>query len=308
MIILSARRAEALHSAGMECTETGNEEGAIENYNKALALDPKRGDTLYNLGLIYKYRGAWAESFDFNAKAREFQPSDEATLWNLAIAATALRDWRTAREVWRTLKIITDAGEGPIEGNFGSTPVRVNAEGSSGRAVEVVWSEGLCPVRSRIINIPTGATGFRYGDVVLHDGAPVGYRLNAHGQERAVFNVLELFEPSRFGTYEASVEVKSAEDIEELERSCADAGIQIEDWTASLKSLCKACSEGRPHEGHDQELKESAAWASSRRIGFAALDLAALNSVLEAWAAEPGRWMAEVRCTLDATTNQTVRT
>lgn len=54
MILLSARRAEALHSAGMECSETGNEDGAIENYNKALALDPNRGDTLYNLGLIYK--------------------------------------------------------------------------------------------------------------------------------------------------------------------------------------------------------------------------------------------------------------
>jgi tetratricopeptide (TPR) repeat protein len=97
----------------------GNEDGAIENYNKALALDPRRGDTLYNLGLIYKYRGAWAESFEFNRRAREFEPKDEATLWNLAIAATALRDWGIAREVWRTLNISIAAGEGPIEGNRG---------------------------------------------------------------------------------------------------------------------------------------------------------------------------------------------
>jgi tetratricopeptide (TPR) repeat protein len=295
----SDRRAEALHSAGVECSETGNEEGAIENYHKALELDPKRGDTLYNLGLIYKYRGAWRESFDFNSKAREFQPDDEATLWNLAIAATALRDWGTAREVWRTLKIITEDGEGPINQNRGQTPVRVNAEGAEGRAVEVVWSDCLCPVRSRILNIPTGATGFRYGDVVLHDGAPVGYRLNTHGQERAVFNVLELFEPSRFGTYEASLEVQSPEDIEELERLCAGAGIEIEDWTASLKNLCKACSEGRPHEGHDQELKEPVGWSGTRRIGFAAVGLEALNGVLREWAAKPGRSVTEMERTLD---------
>jgi tetratricopeptide (TPR) repeat protein len=119
MISLSARRAANLHAAGVECSETGNEEGAIENYTKALELDPERGDTLYNLGLIYKYRGQWRESFNFNAKAREFQPSDEATLWNLAIAATALRDWSTARDVWRSLKISIDAGEGPIDGNRG---------------------------------------------------------------------------------------------------------------------------------------------------------------------------------------------
>jgi hypothetical protein len=297
MILLSARRATSLHNAGVQCSETGNEDRAIENYNKALALDPKRGDTLYNLGLIYKYRGEWRESFDLNARAREVQPSDEATLWNLAIAATALRDWAVARDVWRTLDILTDPGEGPIEGDFGSTPVRVNADGAANRAIEVVWSKGLCPVRSRVLNIPTGATGFRYGDIVLHDGAPVGYRLNSHGQERPVFNVLELFEPSPFGTYEASVEVKTAEDMQELERLCEAVGIEIEDWTASLKSLCRACSEGKPHEGHDHELKEKLLWSRERRIGFAALDLESLNGVLGAWTTKPGRSVAEMRCT-----------
>jgi tetratricopeptide (TPR) repeat protein len=300
MILLSARRATNLHNAGVECSETGNEEGAIKNYNKALALDPKRGDTLYNLGLIYKYRSAWLESFHFNARAREFQPSDQATLWNLAIAATALRDWAVARDVWRTLDILTDPGEGPIDEDFGSMPVRVNADGAANRAIEVVWSKGLCPVRSRILNIPTGSTGFRYGDIVLHDGAPVGYRLNSHGQERPVFNVLELFKPSRFSTYEASVEVTAAEESQELERLCEVAGIEIEDWTASLKSLCRACSEGRPHEGHDNQLKENSPWIGERRIGFAALDLESLSGVLGAWTAKPGRSVSDIRCTLEA--------
>jgi hypothetical protein len=63
--------------------------------------------------------------------------------------------------------------------------------------IEVVWSERICPVRSRIVNIPTGATGFRHGDIVLHDGAPVGYRSNSYGKQRPVFSVLELFDPSR---------------------------------------------------------------------------------------------------------------
>jgi hypothetical protein len=300
MGLFSSRRAESLHSAGVECSETGNEDGAIENYNKALALDPERGDTLYNLGLIYKYRRAWRESFDFNARARELQPTDEATLWNLGIAATALRDWSTARDVWRTLKIITVEGEGPIVGDLGQTPVRVNPEGLEDRAIEVVWSERLCPVRSRITNIPTGATGFRYGDIVLHDGAPVGYRLNSSGKERPVFNVLELFEPSRFSTYEGSIEVESAEGLKELERACESAGIEIEDWTANIRSLCKACSEGRPHELHDQKLNEAAAWAPKRRVGFGAVALESLNGVLGAWAAKPKRRVSEMRCTLGA--------
>ena len=267
-----------------------------------------RVGTLYNLGLIYKYRGDWSKSFEFNTKAREFQPDDEATLWNLAIAATALRNWATAREVWRTLNIMTEDGEGPINQDMGQTPVRINAdavadgvaEDLQNRPIEVVWSERICPVRSLIINIPTGATGFRYGDMVLHDGAPVGYRLNSYGKERVVFNVLELFEPSRLGTYEAVIEAESPKSLQELEGVCDSAGIKIEDWTANIQNLCKACSEGRPHEGHDQELDEQAEWVSNRRIGFAALDLASLNGLFGAWAARPGRSVTETQCTLEA--------
>jgi hypothetical protein len=300
MNIFSTARAEALHVAGVECSETGNEDGAIENYTKALALDPGRGDTLYNLGLIYKYRGAWAQSFDFNRRARALQPDDEATLWNLAIAATALKDWGTARDVWRTLNIITEPGEGPIEQDRGRTPVRLNADERPVGVVEVVWSQALCPVRSRVINIPTGETHFRYGDVVLHDGAPVGYRLDSAGQERAVFNVLALFEPSKFSTYEASVQVDSPEEIEALDRVCDEAGIPFEDWTASLQSLCKACSEGRPHEGHDHEQKETKPWDRTRRVGFAAEGLDRLHRVLDAWRQQTERRVSDLRCTLDA--------
>jgi hypothetical protein len=66
------------------------------------------------------------------------------------------------------------------------------------------------------------------------------------GQERAVFNVLELFEPSRFCTYEVSIAVESAEGLKELEHACELARVEIEDWTANIRNLCKACSEGRP--------------------------------------------------------------
>jgi TPR repeat len=295
MAFFSSRRAEELHQAGMKCSAAGDEEGALENYSKALALDPNRSDTLYNIGLIYKYRRAWPESLEFNRRARTVEPDDEATLWNLAIAATALQDWQTAREVWRHLNIFTEAGEGPIADDFGSSPVRQNAYSTTNSNVEVVWARRLCPVRARIDNIPTGATGFRYGDVVLHDGAGVGSRLNANGQERPVFNVLELFEPSRFSTYEASIEVRSPEGVQALEKICEQAHIPFEDWTASLKVLCKACSEGSPHENHDQELKEPRAWNGSRRIGFATVasdQYPRIQQCLDL--------VVDLKCTLDA--------
>jgi hypothetical protein len=80
----------------------------------------------------------------------------------------------------------------------------------------------------------------------LHDGAPVGYRLNEHGQERPVFNVLELFEPSRYCTYEAAVDVGTAEEFQELERLCESAGSKSRTGLRHL-SLCvrPAVKEGR---------------------------------------------------------------
>jgi len=293
------KRADELHQAGMKLSDAGDEASAIEEYRRALALDPNRPNTLYNLGLIHKYRREWQTSFEYNQRARQLQPDDEATLWNLAIAATALQDWRTARGVWRTLKFIPDLGEGPIVEKLGDTPVRLNADQGTDARTEVVWARRLCLVRARILNIPTGATGFRHGDVVLHDGAAVGYRRNTNGQEVPVFNVLELFEPSRFSTYEAPVEVDGPEDIEALNRACDQAGIAFEHWTASIRNLCKACSEGRPHEGHDRELKESHSWQRIRRVGFAVQGEGSLTAVLKGWA-DRRRRVADLRCTLDA--------
>jgi hypothetical protein len=293
------KRADELHEAGMELSDAGDEDGAIQQYLKALLVDPDRPSTLYNLGLIYKYRREWQTSFGYNQRARELRPDDEATLWNLAIAATALQDWRTARGVWQTLMILPGPGEGPINENLGDTPVRLNADENTDAPTEVVWARRVCLVRARLLNIPTGATGFRYGDVVLHDGAAVGYRLNSDGQEVPVFNVLELFEPSRFSTFEASLEVDGPEDIEALNQACDSAGIAFEHWTSSIRKLCKDCSEGRPHEGHDHELQESGSWERIRRVGFAAKSEGSLTAVLKDWQ-DRRRRLADLRCTLDA--------
>lgn len=82
------RQAAELHAQAWALE--GRDDEAMRLYRKALALDPGRPTTLYNLGLIRKYRGEWAESLDFNRRAVELDPDDEAANWNLAIAATAL--------------------------------------------------------------------------------------------------------------------------------------------------------------------------------------------------------------------------
>ena len=90
--------AQSLHDEAAVLSDAGDEEAALVKYMAALALDMNRPDTLYNVGLYYKYKGAWKESFRYNKRSVEVDASEEAANWNLAIAATALRDWKTARE------------------------------------------------------------------------------------------------------------------------------------------------------------------------------------------------------------------
>jgi len=87
----------------MVLSDAGETDIALKKYLEALELDFSRPTTLYNIGLIYKYRKQWSESFRYNKRAMELAPDDEAINWNLAIAATALRDWQTARGVWNLL-------------------------------------------------------------------------------------------------------------------------------------------------------------------------------------------------------------
>lgn len=274
------QQAEDLHE---QARQLDDDDEALRVYHQALALDPARPSTLYNVGLIHKYRSEWAESLDFNRRAVELAPDDEAANWNLAIAATALCDWATARAAWQRLGIKLVEGEGAIEEDFGLTPVRLNPDGAG----EVVWGRRIDPARVRIQNIPYASSGFRVGDVVLHDGAPVGTR-TWQGVDYAVFNVLQLHVPSRLTTFELEVQVESAVDVEALDAAFEAAGCYVEDWTSTVRILCKACSEGTPHEHHDQDGGKDDRWVTQRVLGAASEDEVTLRAALARWSA-PGR-------------------
>jgi tetratricopeptide (TPR) repeat protein len=65
---------------------------------------------------------------------------------------------------------------------------------------EAAWWNMGDPARARIENVPFPRTEYRWQDLVLHDGAPDGYRI-LDGREVPVFNVLDRIEVSGFRTY-----------------------------------------------------------------------------------------------------------
>jgi hypothetical protein len=281
---MARKSIETLLKEASDLLDAGEDEAALALYRRVLEIDFNNSAAHYDIGLIHKYRGEWRESFRFNKRAAELDPGNEAAQWNLGIAATALRDWKTARDVWRGRGMPIEAGDTPIERRFGSTPIRLNPDA----AAEVVWASRICPVRAVIESIPFPESGVAYRDVVLHDGAPVGSRLDANGVEKSVFNMLEMFDPGPYGTYVVAALVDVAQ-VAALERLCTVRGLAFEDWTASVQVLCKACSEGRPHDQHDHA-PEPTAWQRERRLAIAACDGRDVEAVLEEWDGAVSDW------------------
>jgi tetratricopeptide (TPR) repeat protein len=275
------RRADALHEQGVKRRDAGDDEGALALYHRALELEPARANTLYNIGLIHKYRGAWRESLEFNKRAFELRPGDEATFWNLGIAATALGDWTTARFAWAAAGIKIPDGEGPIEADFGRACVRLDPDGEA----EIVWVGRVDPVRARIQNVPFLGGGYFYGDLMLHDGAPMGVKV-WNEREYSIFNAFERVARSEYSTAVLALESPSEADVAQLEAAGDADGLVVEDWTSGTYFVCKACSEGVTHVEHEQ----IPAWNPNREVGVAVRDEDALHRVLSGWAdGGPGR-------------------
>lgn len=282
------RRARKLHAAAQKFSDEGRDDEALELYFEAVTLVPGKSESYYNIGLIYKYRGEWELSLKYNKLANELCPEDEAARWNLAIAATALRDWDVARAAWIQSGIRLAGESGPIEMNFGITPVRLNPDDAG----EVVWATRIDPVRARIDSIPYMESGFGHGDIVLHDGAPVGKR-QIGDREYSVFNVLQRFEKSAYQTVTVVVELTRDEDLQALEELLAHGSHVMEDWSANVRMLCKQCSDGLPHEHHDVE--PSSDWQSERSLGIAVCGGVSIQSLLEEWQGQTGARLVELK-------------
>ena len=156
--------------------------------------------------------------------------------------------------------------------------------GADRPGAEVVWCRRICPARAVIQNVPLPESRHRWGDVVLHDGEPVGERELRPGVLRAVFNEIERLEPSPTPTLSVQVTCPAPDDSADLHRAFDHAGLVAEEWSSSYRVLCRACSEGRPEADHDHTAAE---WSVERTFGVAG-ELVAAADVLRRWAARGG--------------------
>lgn len=299
---------EALTAAYHEAIAAQDVTAEIATLQDLTDAFPETGWAWFDLGLRMKWLRQWPECVDANleALARLSDPRQSGEAWNLGIAATALREWGLARRAWDAFGVDLPEGEGPIEVDFGLTPIRLNPDprfyepelllDGVRYSTEVVWARRICPTRARLVSVPLPESGHRFGDVVLHDGDPVGER-RLEGQVRPVFNEIMLVEPSPYPTLATQVPNVGAEGLAELTATFDAAGYAAECWTANVQVLCRACSEGSG-EGHTHDehaaVEGRLADAELVTVGIGAPREAA-ECLLAAWTvAAPGRDFAKL--------------
>ncbi|MDG9702242.1 c-type cytochrome biogenesis protein [Streptomyces sp. DH37] len=294
----------------------GRYEDAGTLLTRAADLEPWLSESWFNLALLHKFRHDWeqARAAGLRAVALLDRSAGAPDWWNVGIAATALQDWALARRAWQAYGLRVpetapadraagdDGRAGPPTGmELGSAAVRLSPEGEA----EVVWGRRLDPARIEVQNIPLPSSGRRWGEVVLHDGVPHGERTTAAGHAYPVFDEIELWAPSPVPTWVVLLEAATEADRDALERLAADAGFAAEDWSSSVRLLCRSCSESRMpsdegegalrHDPHDHSvpgrpgplghMTSGELWVPERECGLAA-PAALVRGLLDGWVAD----------------------
>lgn len=214
-----------LFRAASDAGHQGDTARAIHLFEEIVALDPGRASAWFNLGLLHKRRHDWQASFDANERAYTLRPDHRGTIWNLGIAATALGDWSTARRMWHAYGLDISDGPGPIESDFGRIPICLHPDEDT-----VVWGHRIDPARARIDSIPPPSSGYRFHDLILNDGAPIGYRTD-HDGEVAVLEALAPLHSDGFGCFLLRLDAPSQSDLAAFFQAAVWPGMGLEDWT-----------------------------------------------------------------------------
>jgi hypothetical protein len=277
---LSSADPDTLHDDAYAAYAAGDLVEARAGFDALLTAAPDVPDYHYMQGLVCKYLRDWPRSLRHNLRSLALRTdADEASRWNAAIAATALGDWGEARRQWADCGIGIPDGDGAIDANFGVASMRLNAWDRG----ETLFGRRIDPVRARLINVPLPDSGYRYGDIVLHDGAATGQR-RFHQSMVPVLNVLERLETSEFQTFAVFVSCAQREDLGTLVDARLPGIAYIEDWTESIAHYCLRCSYGAPHRGSDaHDIEKRADWWPERNLGIAAQSRHSVAKLLQRW-------------------------
>jgi hypothetical protein len=231
-------------------------EEALQAHENALAAAPENPSYWYDLGLCHKYAGRFKEGVEANQRSLRLRRGDEDALWNLGICATGAGDQDAAMEAWKGLHIDVELIDGEVRyTGRGMVQVRVTERGAmvspsddgDPDSCEYLWLARIGPAHGRILSPTVGNFFVDVGDVVLHDGAPVGYRDDGEWKVPR-FPVMALLRRGTQRSFRFAAAQPGRGEIAALEKHLGEGSVYVH--TEQVNWLCRECARGGkvPHE------------------------------------------------------------
>ena len=221
---------EELYRKAVEYGYRGDVYNAVKLCKLIVRKSPDWSAPYAYLSSVYKGRNEWKPALHYSQKAIEHNPFNETTWENLALAATALESWKTARHAWNQLGFRLKDSEEEIYLDLGLIPVRLNPSTQP----EIVEAVRIDPARATIESIPQPSSGRRFKDIILLNSKP-NKDFILHGKKLSVFDELGLLKPSRWRTYAAVLQTTSQDDVETLAHLCRTAELGFDNWSNAAR-------------------------------------------------------------------------
>ncbi len=225
-----ANEIEDLYRKAVEYDRCGDVYNAVKLCKLIVRKSPDWSAPYAYLSNIYKGRNEWIPTLHYSLKAVEHNPFDETTWGNMALAATVLENWQTARHAWNQLGFQFKNSEEELHLDLGIIPVRLNPTTHP----EIVEAKRVDPARAIIHSIPQPSSGRRYNDLVLLDSKP-NKNFILYGRKLDVFDELEILNSSAWRTYVVVLETSSNEDVRTLENLCVKARLGFDNWSNAAR-------------------------------------------------------------------------
>ena len=254
--------------------QSGDIYNAIKLYKRVIKLEEQWPLPYFRLQAIYKSRQEWKPTYHYTKRALALDPMHSDVWWDLGIAATALKKWRIARNVWSKFNIPPTFPKNTREVCAIYLP--------NGNQFELIWARPLCPARAEIISIPQPASGRRYKDLIYYDRMQLKGHTIAGNRKMPVFAFLGHCKHSNYETFSCQLYTNKERDLQSLEALCVEAGCGFENWSNSALSFSPGVLEGIP-EFYNIKNISSQALADEQWVAIAAKNQHEVEWMLQQW-------------------------
>ena len=114
-LAINPKYVRALYNKGYDLAASGNHTGAIEYYDKALAIDPQYVDALNNKGVAFGRLGNYTGAIEYFGKALAIRPHDVGALTGKGVSLNGLRNYNGAIEYFDKALAIRPHDVGALE-------------------------------------------------------------------------------------------------------------------------------------------------------------------------------------------------